>query len=119
MSSLRSDFKSVDEYISTFPKDVQIILEKIRQIIIKLAPQAEEKISYQIPAFSVNGKYLIYFAGYKNHIGMYPIHTETPFTNELSKYSSGKASLNFQLKEDIPYELIEKIVKFKLSKIIN
>jgi uncharacterized protein YdhG (YjbR/CyaY superfamily) len=105
--------KDIDEYIAGFPQDVQVILEKIRSTIKKAAPDAEEKISYQIPSFTLKGRYLIYFAAYKKHIGLYPApvgHSE--FKNDLSVYGSGKGTMKFPIDKPIPFDLITRIVKF-------
>ena len=81
-----------------------------------MIPNATEGISYQIPAFFIDGKYFIYFAGYSKHVAIYPIHPDQfSFAKELEKYQSGKATLKFPLEEEIPYELIRKIVKYKLD----
>lgn len=106
--------KNIDEYIAAFPKGVQEILEKIRVTIRKAAPDAEEAISYQIPAFNLHGSYLIYFAAHKKHIGLYPVPiANAEFNEELSLYASGKATAKFPLDKPIPFDLIGKIVKFK------
>ena len=108
--------KTIDEYIAGFPKDVQEILEKIRMTIRKAAPDAEETISYAIPTFTQKGKYLIYFAGYKKHIGVYPVPAGDPELNEkLSVYQTGKGTLQFPLDKPIPYDLISKIVKLRVK----
>ena len=107
--------KNIDEYIGGFPNDVQEILEKIRDTIKKAAPDAKEKISYSMPAFEQNG-IVVYFAAFKNHIGLYALpsgHEE--FKEELSKYKSGKGSVQFPLDKPIPYDLITKIVKFRVQ----
>ena len=106
-------YKTIDEYIKTFPEDVQIILNKIRQTIRKAAPEATEAISYQMPAFKFNGN-LVWFAAFKDHIGFYPIPSgmET-FKEEASPYVAGKGTLQFPLDKPIPYDLIEKIVNFR------
>jgi uncharacterized protein YdhG (YjbR/CyaY superfamily) len=105
--------KDIDEYILRFPADVQKILQKIRLIIRKAAPKATEAISYQIPAFVLNG-YLIYFAAYKKHIGMYPAPRGAhEFKEVLSKYKGGKGTVQFPLEKPIPYGLIARIVKFR------
>ena len=107
--------KNVDEYIAGFPEGVQEILEKIRTTIKMAAPEAEESISYGMPAYKLNGP-LAYFAGYKNHIGFYATpsgHAE--FSEELSKYKQGKGSVQFPLDEPIPLELIARIVKFRVE----
>jgi len=108
--------KTIDEYIAGFPKDVQEILEKIRVTIRKAAPDAEETISYAIPTFTLKGKYLIYFAGYKKHIGVYPVPAGGAELNEeLSVYQTGKGTLQFPLDKPIPYDLISKIVKLRVK----
>jgi uncharacterized protein YdhG (YjbR/CyaY superfamily) len=108
--------KDIDEYIAGFPKNVQAILERIRAAIRKAAPGAEETISYQIPTFTLKGRYLIYFAAYKKHIGIYP----APFGNaelkdELAPYAAGKGTLKFPLDQPIPFGLIRRIVKFRVK----
>src|SRR5687767_10726412 len=103
--------RDMDEYIRGFPIDVQKILEKIRMTIRKAAPEAEEAISYQIPAFTLNGKQLIYFAGFKNHIGLYPAPRAVErFKVALSGYEGGKDTVRFPLDKPIPYNLITRIV---------
>ncbi|MFH7014043.1 iron chaperone [Flavobacterium sp. FlaQc-52] len=106
---------TINEYIGSFPNDVQEILEKIRMTIQKAAPDAKEKISYSMPAFDQNG-IVVYFAAFKNHIGLYalPSGHET-FKEELSKYKSGKGSVQFPLNEPMPFALITKIVKFRVK----
>lgn len=108
--------KNIDEYIAGFPRDVQEILEKIRMTIRKAAPAAEETIKYQIPTFTLKGD-LVHFAAYKDHIGFYPapIGIEK-FKNELSIYGSGKGTLKFPLDKPIPFDLISKLVKFRVKK---
>ena len=106
--------KDIDAYISDFPPAVQKILEKIRATIRKAAPDAKETISYQIPTFNLNGQYLIYFAGYKKHVSIYPAPRQSEkFKKELSTYKGGKGTVQFPLDEPIPYGLITRIVKFK------
>ena len=95
MQTNKADFASIDEYIGTFPKDVQKLLEEIRRTIKAAAPDAQEKISYQIAAFELNGKNLIHFAGWKKHISMYPIPSgNAAFNKEISKYAAGKGTSN-------------------------
>jgi uncharacterized protein YdhG (YjbR/CyaY superfamily) len=107
--------RDIDEYIAGFPKDVQKILSKIRSTIKKAAPTAEEAISYQIPTFRLNGN-LIHFAAYKNHIGLYPApRAVEKFKKELERYGSSKATIKFSLDEPIPYNLITKIVEFRVK----
>lgn len=108
--------KNVDEYIAGFPGDIQKILTRIRNIILKYAPDAEESISYKMPTYKTFGKTLIYFAGFKQHIGLYATpsgHIE--FKNELAKFKHGKGSVQFPLDKPIPYDLIKKIVEFRVE----
>ena len=106
--------KNIDEYIAGFPHDVQEILEKIRMTIRKAAPEAEETISYQMPTFTLNGHYLVYFAAFKKHIGFYPAPIgNAEFEQELSVYGAGKGTVKFPLDQPIPFDLISKIVKFR------
>jgi uncharacterized protein YdhG (YjbR/CyaY superfamily) len=107
--------KDIDEYIAGFPKDIQKTLSKIRSTIKKAAPKAEEAISYQMPTFRLNGN-LIHFAAYKNHIGLYPAPLAVAkFKKELERYGSSKATIKFPLDEPVPYELITKIVEFRVK----
>jgi len=94
--------------------DVQHILEKMRETIQQTAPEAVEAISYQMPTFKLNGKNLVHFAAYKNHIGFYPIPSGIEaFKQELSPYKQGKGSVQFPIDKPIPYDLVEKIVKYR------
>ena len=106
----------IDEYIATFPNHVQKILGQVRQTIRKAAPQAEEAISYAMPAFKLNGKALVYFAGYEKHIGLYATPSgHAGFAKELSGYRQGKGSVQFPIDEPMPLSLIAKIVKFRMK----
>ena len=108
--------QNIDGYIAGFPEDVQQRLKKIRAAIKKAAPKAQEKISYQIPAFILDGKYLIYFAGFKNHISVYPApRGSEEFKEELSAYGGGKGTVQFPLDKPVPYGLISRIVKFRIK----
>jgi uncharacterized protein YdhG (YjbR/CyaY superfamily) len=108
--------KTIDNYIAGFPKNVQEILEKIRLTIRKAAPDAEETISYQIPTFTLKGKYLVYFAAYKKHIGLYPApRGSEKFKQELSGYEGGKGTVRFPFDKPIPFDLISRIVKFRVK----
>ena len=108
--------KNIDEYIAGFPTDLQKILEKVRMTIKKAAPDAEETISYQIPTFTLKGRYLIYFAAYKKHIGLYPAPREVEkFKKELSLYEGGKGTVRFPLDKPIPFGLIRRIVQFRIK----
>src|SRR5688572_19973427 len=105
----------IDEYISTFPKDVQNILEKLRQTIKKAAPEAKETINYQIPTFTLNGN-LVHFAAFKNHIGFYPTPSAiSAFEKELSQYEGAKGSVKFPIEKPLPLDLVSKIVKFRVK----
>ena len=109
-------FTSVDEYINSFPKDIKSKLEELRKIILKTAPSSEQVISYNIPCFKIDGKYLIYFAGYKSHIGLYPVKSGMEnLQKELEPYLSGKATARFAVDKPLPASLITKIVKQKLK----
>ncbi len=113
---MKMNFKSVDEYISSFPKDIQVILEKVRSSIRTKAPEAVEGIAYGMPAYKTSGKPLVYFAGFKNHIGFYATPTgHSTFKDELSKYKQGKGSVQFPHNKAIPYDLIERIVEFRVK----
>src|SRR5213594_402579 len=114
MDSNKNRLRTIDEYIETFPKEVQPILEKVRQTIRKAAPKAVETISYQMPTFKLNGKGLVYFAAFKNHIGFYPIPSGIEaFKEELSQYKLGKGSVQFPIEKPIPYDLVRRIVRFR------
>ena len=105
----------IDEYIASFPKDIQEILEKIRMTIRKAAPGAEEAIKYRLPTFTLRGN-LVHFGAFKKHIGFYPTPTGTEkFRNELSVYEGAKGSIRFPLDKPIPYDLISKIVEFRVK----
>jgi len=116
MRTNQTTAKDIDKYIAGFPNDVQENLEKIRRTIRKAAPGAEETISYQIPTFTLKGKYLVYFAAYKKHIGLYPAPRGIEkFKKELSVYAGGKGTVRFPLDKPIPFDLIERIVKFRVK----
>lgn len=105
--------KNIDEYIAAFSPEVQSILEKIRLVIREAVPGAEEKISYQMPAFTLSGA-LIYFAAFKKHIGIYPpVNGDKQLRQDISRYRGEKGNLKFPLDEPIPYDLISRIAKFR------
>ena len=107
-------FNTIDEYIMQFPTEVQEKLKTLKKVIKEAAPEAEEKISYKMPTFTLHGN-LVHFAGYKNHIGLYPTPSGIEaFKEELSKYKGAKGSVQFPIKEPLPYELIIKIVKYRV-----
>jgi len=111
----QSQARDIDEYIAGFPKEVQELLEELRDTIHKAAPAAEEAISYAIPTFKLNGN-LVHFAGYKNHIGFYPGASGVEaFKKELSSYKGAKGSVQFPIDEPLPLALIGRIVKFRVS----
>lgn len=106
---------SIDAYIAAFPADVRPVLERVRRAILKAAPRAEQRISYRIPAFHLDGRYLVYFACFEHHVGLYPVHTDSPeFGPALKRYASGKATLRFPLDQPVPFALITDVVKAKL-----
>ena len=108
-------FTTIDEYIATFPKDMQKIMKEIRATIKAAAPRATEKISYQMPTFYLNGN-LVHFAAFKKHIGFYPAPRGIEaFKKELSAYKGAKGSVQFPLDKPIPLKLIAKIVKFRVT----
>ena len=110
----RSSPANIDEYISAFPPKVRAILRKIRKIVRKAAPGAQETISYRIPAFKQNGV-LVYFAAFKEHIGLYPpVRGDARLEKALARYAGEKGNLRFPLEEPIPYPLIERIVKLRV-----
>lgn len=116
MKTTHTTPQSIDEYIAGFPREIQELLEKVRMTIRKAAPDAEETISYKIPTFNLKGKYLIYFAAYKKHIGMYPVPTgDAEFNEQVSVYQAGKGTLRFPLDKPIPLGLIRKIVKLRVE----
>ena len=111
---MKKQFKTIDEYIKTFPANIQSILEKMRQTVRKAAPEAVEAIAYQMPTFRLNGN-LVHFAAFKNHIGFYPTPSGIDaFKKEISQYKWAKGSVQFPLDKPIPYDLVEKIVKFRV-----
>ena len=105
----------MDEYINAFPEDVRVLLEKIRAIIKEKAPEAAESMAYGMPAYKTNGKPLVYFAGYERHIGFYATPTgHSEFKKELSGYRQGKGSVQFPLDKPVPFDLIGRIVEFRV-----
>jgi uncharacterized protein YdhG (YjbR/CyaY superfamily) len=110
----KNSFGSIDEYIAAFPEDKQVLLETVRATIRAAAPEAEERISYQMPAFALHGN-LVYFAALKNHIGFYPTSSGiAAFKEELSGYETSKGAIKFPLTRPLPLELISKIVQFRV-----
>lgn len=115
MTNGKTQIHTIDEYISSFPKNVQTILEQLRRAIKESAPLAEETINYGIPTFKLQGN-LVHFAAFKNHIGFYPTPSAiTFFKHELSKYKQAKGSIQFPINQPIPFELIKKIVNYRVN----
>jgi len=115
MATGRATPRSIDEYIARFSPEVQAILERIRSTIRNAAPDAQEAISYQIPAFTWNGA-LVYFAAFKEHIGFYPpVRGDARLEKAISPYAGEKGNLRFPLDRPIPYRLIERIVKHQVK----
>ncbi|MDF9798617.1 uncharacterized protein YdhG (YjbR/CyaY superfamily) [Catalinimonas alkaloidigena] len=116
MKSEKTKPETIDEYIADFPQDIQEVLEKVRATIHKAAPEAEEAISYQIPTFKMNGKNLVHFSAYKNHIGFYPGASGIEaFKRKLVEYKFAKGSVQFPLGRALPYELISEIVRYRVK----
>lgn len=115
MNSSKTPITTIDDYIASFPAPIRKLLKDMRKAIKSAAPEAEERISYQMPAFSQNG-ILVYFAAFKNHIGFFPTTSGIgAFKKELSFYKGGKGSIQFPLDQPLPLTLVRKIVKFKVS----
>lgn len=115
MDKKSADYQTIDEYIARYPADVQARLQTMRETIHAAAPQAQEKISYQMPTFYLDGN-LVHFAAHTNHIGFYPVPTGIEaFKQELSPYIQGKGSVQFPNDQPLPLELVSKIVKFRVE----
>ncbi len=113
---MKGDFQTVDAYIGSQPQELQLILNKIRAIIKKNAPNVIESISYGMPAYKYSKKPLVYFAAYTKHIGFYATPSgHEKFRMQLAKYKQGKGSVQFPLDKPIPFDLIEKIVTFRVK----
>jgi uncharacterized protein YdhG (YjbR/CyaY superfamily) len=112
---MKAEYKNIDDYIATFPEDTRALLERMRVIIRKAAPKAEEVISYNMPAFRQYGV-LVYFAGYKNHIGFYPTGSGImAFKEEIANYKNSKGAVQFPLDKPLPVGLITKMVKYRVQ----
>ena len=106
---------TIEGYIAGYPEEIRLILEELRQVIKEEAPDATEKISYQMPTFYLNGN-LVHFAAQKNHIGFYPAPSGVAaFKEELTDYKTSKGSIQFPLTKPIPYEIVRKIVRFRVE----
>lgn len=107
----KKPFTTIDAYISTFPADIQTLLEKIKQAIHTAAPEATETMSYGIPTFDLNGQHLIFFAGWKHYISLYPLPAgDAAFQEKIAPYKKEKSTLRFPLNKPIPYDLVGEIV---------
>ena len=117
MTTSKNQFKTIDEYIAKFPKNVRDILDQLRRVIRESAPEAEEAISYGMPAFKLHGKSLVFFAAWKNHVGFYPGGSSAieAFKKELSPYKQAKGTVQFPLDKPIPSDLVKKIVMFRVK----
>ena len=112
---MKKRFETIDEYIATFPRNVQDVLEELRQTIQDSAPDAKETISYQIPTFKSNGN-LVHFAAFKNHIGFYPTSSAIEaFKEELSDYEVSKGTVKFPMDKPIPFDLVRKMVSYRVK----
>jgi uncharacterized protein YdhG (YjbR/CyaY superfamily) len=119
MQSQHAGFQSIDEYIAIFPAEIQAILEELRAAIRAAAPDAEERISYQMPAFALHGN-LVYFAAAKNHIGFYPTSSGiAAFQQELSAYEGSKGAVRFPIGQPLPLDLIRRMVEFRVAENLN
>jgi uncharacterized protein YdhG (YjbR/CyaY superfamily) len=115
MATTRIKFDNIDMYIASFPEETRKLLEKIRETIRKAAPEAKETINYGMPTFTLKGN-LVHFAAFKNHIGFYPTPSGIEaFKKDLSAYEGAKGSVKFPLIKPIPFDLVTKIVKFRVK----
>ncbi len=114
---MKAEYKTIDEYIKTFPPEVQDALEKVRITIHETAPEATETISYAMAAFDLNRRHLVFFAGFKNHVGFYPggVTVNEAFKDELTGYKTGKGSIQFPLGQPLPVGLIRRMVRFRID----
>lgn len=112
--------ETIDAYIARFPKEIQERLQRLRQVILEAAPDTEEAIRYQMPTFRLAGKNLVFFAAFAHHIGFYPIPSGiSAFKKELARYKQGKGSVQFPLGEPIPYDLVRRIVLFRVQETLD
>jgi uncharacterized protein YdhG (YjbR/CyaY superfamily) len=112
----KTNFQSIDEYIAACPPESQAYLHQIRKLIRTLVPDVKEKISYQMAAFERNGRNLIHFAGWKQHVSLYPVPAGSEaFERQIAKYAGGKGTLKFSLEEPLPLKLIERVVRLHLA----
>ncbi len=117
MQASKNQFKIIDEYIALLPKDVRDVLEELRKVIREAAPEAEEAISYGMPAFKLKGRGLVYFAAWKSHVGFYPGGPSAieAFKKELAPFKRSKGTVQFPLDKPVPFDLVRKIVEFRVK----
>jgi len=114
---MAAEFATVDEYIDSFPPDVQTILNEVRRTIRAAAPETDEKISYQMPTLTLDGRYVVYFAAWQRHVGLYPVPAvDDGLERELAPYRAAKAAVRFPLHEPIPYDVIARLVTFLVER---
>ena len=113
----KRQFKTIDEFIASFPKNVRDVLEELRRVIKESAPEAVETISYGIPTFDLDGRHLVHFSAYKKHVGFYPGGSSgiEAFRKELSQFKTSKGTVQFPLDKPVPFDLVRKIVKFRVK----
>lgn len=117
---MQTNSSDIQEYIQKAPKEVQNIIEELRKIVLKTVPDAVESYSYGLVGYKFKGKPLAYFGYFKNHIGYYPIpSTVEEFKSDLAKFKTSKGGVQFQFTEPIPYELVERMLKYRKQSIIN
>ena len=110
--------ETIDAYIAAFPPEVQEALQLVRSTVLEVAPEAGEKISYDMPTMTLNGTYLVYFAAFSKHIGLYSVPTENPdFEEAFASYKTGRGSIQFPLHQPIPVDLIRRIVEFNVRRV--
>lgn len=112
----KTKFTNIDEYIKLFPEDIQAKLKQLRELIKELAPEAVEAISYQMPTFKLNGKNLVHFAAFKNHIGFYPLPSGVEaFKEETKDFVTSTGAIQFPHNQPLPISIIKKIVLFRIQ----
>lgn len=113
---MTKQFATIDDYVSSFPADVQLILQQIRQTVHDVVPTADESISYQMPTMTVDGRLLIHFAAWKNYISLYPTPTgDQAFEEEIAPYRAAKSTVRFPLRKPIPDDLIRRLVALRVA----
>jgi uncharacterized protein YdhG (YjbR/CyaY superfamily) len=118
MAEPKKDHATIDEYLEQFPEDVKAILSSLRATIREVVPEAVETISYQIPTYKLDGRRLVYFAGWKNHVAMYPV-PEGPdeFNKRLAPFKGAKSSIRFPIGQPVPYDLVKQIVALRIKEL--